>query len=1016
LRVLRIQENPTVLGPRLVPETLDPGTAFGTEPGGAVRFIAGGLRILRLANGGILTSAERFPGMPDAPSKSERLVRARALSIPSRLGGGSLFVVERTLLRSDTWLSTARPVYTSPSDIADVWLGMDRVYVRAKNGSHVAVDPRNGPLVDLGPWPRAPSVTSYQALDGWRAVVIADLRGAMASFDAGATWRPLDLPVDAQRVGAARLDPVSGEAVEVPVGAPVSGDFLFVQGSGAPAGVTPGGHENVRPCFALAADEPATEPVPCPSRDSAVEAAPTSGELAATKVFGQSSLLAAIEDGWPLGDGTVLVARDGALGRLRLSDGAWIGLRLDAFPPRPSRCHPLPMNTDVGFPTLGFACVEPRGKTSFYLAAEDLADPTGVRLVRQRAFDDARAVLSFGNGAIAVRGACEAGSSPAGPRYCVLSCGPDGAPHWAEIRAPAEAPDDRLLVSREGHAIFLSPPHGKLEDAHLTQVGSQKPVGLTFPEMAPEVRRAVESGVWLDGFEERAGGVFGGWVEASGTMLGVEVGEDGHVRVGAFVRDAGSPIASGRYGLGWSAARRAYQTTDGGMSWTSFGVPEPLAVPRERACGPIGCTAAGWIRVGWGTGELPAPELPAPVLPVYRTRPRDLDFECEPDRRVTRQEDLPAATPRPESGFYGLPPPAMRVEDQVVRADASSSLERGARLGVLARMFAWGPRTDDWTHMGRWAVQWSWPYGGSGDTHRTSAALAPFATLDAARRAILGNGPVNLSWSAAVGDEPTASLLMGKRFGVTPEITAMVALEADKNPTEIRRADGEPFADVDFAIHSGGHWYLVTREAKDEPRAAVVYRVDGSEAHEFARVPRAPFEGRAAPAPRLAHRTDGRAIGVVVDGQDGLRWVLPLDVETGGRGEPEPLGSADLADRSQLLPCTDEETGWVLDTTWNGATWSAKAHIDVGAGRTSFHLGYLFVRARLSAQRGCLEQLAGTYESDAEGDVSVARGRSGSAASGANRTSPGAEAHPGASLPVSVLQGHARYPLRCRAR
>jgi hypothetical protein len=989
--VWRAQADPTVLGPRLVPETLDPSTSFGTEPGGGARFIAGGLRVLRLPNGGILTSGERFPDSADAAN------RPKAFALPTRLGGGSLFVVEKTLLRSDSWLSEAHPIYTSPTDIADVWLGLDRLYVRAKNGSQVAVDPRRGAAPDLGPWPSAPSVTSYRALDGWRAAAIADLRGAVASFDAGATWRPIALPVEPQRVAAARVDPASGETYEVPAGAGVAGDFLFVRGP-----------EAAHQCFALLASAPAAKLSTCPSRDPPPEAAAVVPDPAALKVLGPSTLLAAVEDGWPIEDGTALVARDGALGRVRLSDGVVVALRLDAFPSKPSRCHPLSLLVDAGAPALGFACAEPRGKTVIYAS-----DPSRMELSAVKTFEGAREVLSFANGAVAVRGACEVavGESVEG-RYCVLSKRPDrsgGLPRWAEIRAPIDLHDDRLIVGSRGTIAFLTPPRGKIDDAHLTFLDrNAKPLKLAFPPVPPDVLRALETGVWLDGFEERDPGVFAGWVEASGAMLGVQVGEDGQVRVGTYVRDAGSPMVSGRYGLGWGA-NRGYQTTDGGMTWNTLELPKPLSpAPRERACGPVGCTAAGWIRVGWGPSGMHASELPSPTRFAYRPpRDLDLDLECEPI------EAMPPATPAPEVGFYGQLPPAARAEDEILRINASA-IDRSARVGAVARMFAWGPRLEDWAHVGRWSVQWLWPYGGSREVRTTSPSFAPFTTLDAARRTLAGPGS-STYWSVAFGDDATTALLIGKRPGVVPEVTGVLALEADRAPVELHRADGEPFADVDFAVRTGGHWYLVTEQANGEPRAAVVYRVDGAEAREFARVPRASLETRP-PMPRLARRTDGRAIGVVVEGQpspDNVRWVLPLDVETGVAGEPEPLGSADLGDRTKLLPCTDEDTGWALDTTWSGPSWSAQARVDLGRGRV-LNLKSLFVRVRLSTRQACVEEVSGT-EADAGDTVAVGAIRPGIA--GAASQAAGARAtHPRASLLVSVLQGHSRYPLRCHAR
>src|SRR5262249_35132933 len=160
--------------------------------------------------------------------------------------------------------------------------------------------------------------------------------------------------------------------------------------------------------------------------------------------------------------------------------------------------------------------------------------------------------------------------------------------------------------------------------------------------------RALRLGMWLDGFEERRPGVVGGWIEAGGAMLGVEIDLDGHAQHGPFIRDAGSPIVSGRYGLGWAASRRAGETTDGGVSWgaaarrrggvggvAGAGGPEPSAPPggvASRGGGPIGCSGAGWLRVGWGAragGARPPVEIPTPSHRAPRGA-ASLDLACEP--------------------------------------------------------------------------------------------------------------------------------------------------------------------------------------------------------------------------------------------------------------------------------------------------------------------------------------------------------------------------------------------------
>jgi hypothetical protein len=559
-----------------------------------------------------------------------------------------------------------------------------------------------------------------------------------------------------------------------------------------------------------------------------------------------------------------------------------------------------------------------------------------------------------------------------------------------------------LLVFEDGRIAVLTPPEGKLEGGTLVFLAPRRGSSpLVFPHLPADIERAVASGVWLDGFEERSRGVFGGWVDASGTMLGVQVGEDGDVVVGAYVRDQGQPMVSGRYGLGWSASRRGYQTVDGGMTWASMtGLPDALPGTRERACGPVGCTAAGWIRLGWGPTEVRVSEMPARPVPraaSYGTA-ADLDLECEP---------VDAPPPQAQS-FFGVPLPPTRAEDTAVRAESSSLVDRSVRVGPQARIIAWGPRSEDWARVGRWEVQWLWPYGGPHDVRSTLAAVAPFPTLDAARQRLLGTagafpGPIAVSWSTAAGDDPSDALLIGKRWG-TSEITSVLAVEAERAPIEVHRTDGEPFGNVDFALRAGGHWYIITAPSTSY-RPALLYRVDGAEAKELAQIPRTSTEAH----PRLARRADGRSLGVVVDGQPpgtAERWVMPIDLESGVSGQPESLGSADLRDRRQLLPCSDGAVGWTLDTPWgHQEPPAATARIDLGAGQPPFTLRNLYARVTLSSHDACVLRLSGAFAGDANASAHAP------ASVDANHATQSRT-----SLPVSVAQGQGRRNLRCREK
>jgi hypothetical protein len=155
---------------------------------------------------------------------------------------------------------------------------------------------------------------------------------------------------------------------------------------------------------------PASAPPPVQPPKPAPEA-PDKEDFDA-KTFGKRPLASAIEDGWPLTDGTAVVARDGALARVRLSDGALTELVQDAFPMKPARCHPVSLTRPNAVGAFGFVCGEPRGTTVVYAY-----DPLRGRLAEIKRFEKPRVVTSSGNGALAVRGSCaEDAEPPAAPR------------------------------------------------------------------------------------------------------------------------------------------------------------------------------------------------------------------------------------------------------------------------------------------------------------------------------------------------------------------------------------------------------------------------------------------------------------------------------------------------------------------------------------------------------------------------------------------------------------------------
>ena len=1074
--------DPTVRAARLLPETVDETQGYGNEAGGGLRAITAGLRVVTTREGAIVVAEDRLPQAPQL-----------TVALPERLGGGFLYVLGTTVWRADHWLDPARPIFSSLQGIQAIVPGLDRVYIRAQN-AYLAIDGKTGKVLDLGPWPASPFVSSYAAVDGWRAAAVTDLRGVVATFDAGATWRALDLPMDPRQVITTgdSLAVYGMENGRTESWFEVRGDGTIARLASAPreakGKITP--PTPTRPYFP--GGYPGAYPVPAPPPPSAATRTPTEprDEAAAdvgTRTFGKRPLAAAIEDGWPLTDGTAVVARDGALGRVRLSDGALTEVAQGAFPLKPSRCHPISLTRPTAIGAFGFVCGEPRGTTVVYAY-----DPLRGRLGELKRFDRPRVVTSSGNGAIAVRGPCaedgdpsatpreptrietktdggadggadggkeakdeasekervEAAAKPPAPEvhpYCVL--GHDNT--WREIHIRGDVGGERVIVLADGKIIVVSPPQGQTAPARLTLLDKGKATTLpvVFPKVTADIGRVLRLGVWLDGFEERKPGVVGGWIEAGGAMLGIEIALDGKATPGQFVRDAGMPFVSGRYGFGWTQSRRGFETIDGGMTWTSLELPEPLLPTNKverRACGPIGCLAAGWLRVGWGEAKkVSTPAAPAPYRASVSASPPQLALTCEttiPTMPVPAPPHAkippPVVTPpsRTISGrgsfgggppvlggiglgpggvtemppFFSQPGPTLRDSERGMPFTEVQELpERYPRIGGLARVYAWGPKTGDWDTQGKWQVKWLSPFAGWTEARSSLAVLPPQTILDYARSgspygygAFYGGG--SGIFLVATGDDTSHALLLARRparSDVTP-----IELEADRAPVEIHRADGEPFLEVDAVTRAAGRWFIATPPPPGGASpVTTLWQVDGSVARELVRVSRAALETGRPTGTKLARRSDGRAIGLVVDGQPtaerttATRWVLPVDLETGQLGEPEPLGYADLAGRT-LEACTDDLVGWVFDTALAGTT--VRTH--VGASTGSMHSVY--ARIRLTGSRACVERVAGMYDGQTpERAAQLTRAGGGR---GPLTSKPG-------EVLASAFAAQSRYALRC---
>jgi hypothetical protein len=963
---LPLRDDPTVRGVRLVPEDLHAAHVWGAEPNGGRRASVGGVRLL-VAGGAVQTAAERLPGAPSS-----------VVEVPERMGGGLLFLVGSQIWRSETWLDVPRPLLRTPSAVGDVFLGLDRAYLSMPGGTLAAFDPRTGAPEGIGALPAAPRMGRLAALDAWRAVAIGDFVGAMLTLDAGASWRPLDLagePVD--------VSTVTGSLVVRTLDASRQAETWEVEPDGQPLRL------GAQPTWVSARGPGVIGPLDLPATP-----------------LGPDSLAAAIEDGWPLADGTALVARDGTLARVRLDDGTVIEAAPGAFDLRPARCHPLSLATGSDPGAFGFVCGEAGGRTALFRWDSRLP---GLSEIRR--FAEPRQVLAFSNGALAVRGACDVdapgptGDAPTGDRaWCVMA--PSG--RWSERRFHGDGAERaRLVVLSDGGVALVLPPELDLATGRVTIAYGESAthVPLHFPLLRDDVARALLHGIWLDGFEERKRGVLSGWVDAMGAVVGVEIALDGTVRVGEYIRDAGAPVASGRWAFGWTASRRAFETTDGGMTWTKgIDVPEPITgagAGRERVCGPVGCIAAGWLRVGWSSASSTDVPVVAPPLWAPRTMrtPPPIRLECE--RLPVEQVGLVTAPNAPRAsfaqpafvgagaplpGFCGKPASPRPTDASAVVAEIDEGVGWPRRASPVGFVYTWGPDRGDWDKLGRWEIRWRSAWGGCG----SSTGPAPWSSQDAALRSLGRSGPSS-ALTLVGGDDPGRALLAVAR---RPAGFDLLALDAGRPPRPIHRADGDVFPDILSAVPFASRWYVASSSPPSQVGATVVWEIDGDSAREIGRLPRAGPEGHA--TLRLARRAGGRGLALIVEGRPdatmpGRMWLVTVDPSTGETRAPEALAPLDLGGRPPAA-CTGDEEGWEVEIPYGGPV---ELSLAPGAWLPAQSPT---ATLRLVGANACLERVVG-FASD---DATTAA------------VSPTGRLTGGRVLDVALVSRNARMPFRCR--
>lgn len=909
---------PFVTPSRIVPAALSASHLIGTPPDGSRRYLVSGIRILERPDGSREQAKIRLP---------EGLYRA--LDLPSRLGGGVLFVASAggtTLIyRAESWLGEPSPLARIQEASREIVAGFDRLYLRlARTDEWIALDPQSGDRVPLGSLPEGPKIGRMAFADAWRAVVVADLLGPLASFDAGASWQRVPI-----------REPVTAVVAQ-------DGELVLMTGEAR---------------YRL---DPQGELIREPSFHEGRSAKSKRSEASSIAHRPPERLFeAAIADGFPDSPETALLARGGKLSRVRLGDGAVVAENRRAYAAADGPCHSIALGEGAGF-----VCSASTGETSIYELGPELT----MRKVAR--FSIPRVALASANGGLAIRGGCgrELRDVEEGV-YCIRT----RAGEERELRLSAPSGDERVVVLADGRVAVISPPSDEGERGELSIWGTGGKIDRSVLLEWSEKASSHKSAIWLEGFEEREPGILSGWLDAGSEVRGIRLDFYGEIEVASEAVDMSSTIVSGPFALAiGSGSHRARESRDGGFTFSDVDLPANLPRGRveDRACSSVGCVVGGWMRIGWGEAEGETAISPEPSS-ISIDRARGLSLRCELTGQASDKLDLrgPSASPRSSVGsrarngrvslessswlpFRGTEPPRLSPGD--IGFDSGSDPTNHRLLAPL-RVYAWGPRASDWSRSGRVMARFEDRFRLDG-VHETEGTLGIFSSAEKASELLHPlSGPL-VSWSALLDPSGEAAVIFGCRSGRCSSFGA----EGGGRFTpfqgiEIRNPRGVSVARL------GESWFVMTAPERGGSEESELYRVDFGRARKVASFPRVTGPGE---GPRLVRRRNSGELGILVLGpaelDRGTRdwFVLPLDPE-GQLGPPLRLVGSHLSGDSPPPPCSHDDDGWLVDAQ---PSPSPMLRMSGRAGASAPSLTSNGVRLRLEGGRACVEALSAHAE------------------------------------------------------
>lgn len=937
---------------------------FQDRPDGSRRVIASGLRVVREADGSIHHGTEVMA-----------VDSARAIELPPRVGGGFLFVGERngeTLLwRSSIWTGALVPLTRVSERVEAIVVGFDRLYVELPLlPSWLAVDLDDGSVLDLAPLPPAPGYSSMAFADAWLGAVSTDVLGVLVTFDAGFSWHPVP--------GVDRRAVVSADRGSVTITTETEQLRLSADGT-LRRHASRSGNE-------LFAELGEARFGPAPERDE-LRPTPTQPPL-------PSALREAVLYGWPTRDGHALVMTNGALARVRTSDGQVQRFAGNVYPGY-EPCAALPL-----FDGIGFACnPSPHGTTLYRFVPPFSVEPV-------RHFERTRVVRPSGNGAVVVSGQCDERGTAEGANYCLLRR--DGKSDTLRVRGDAGV--ERVAVLRDGSVVVLVPPRLG-NDGSLTHIrdAEQSTVPLVLPE---EDEAFLEAGLWLEPLTEIEPGQLGTWVSGAKAYRGVTFGLSGKVASHAPAEGASTSrsVFSGAIAFEVTPSGLAYTTTNFGRAWAKLDAPPSLYPLDQRnalatlgpaprvGCSRVGCAYGPWLRVGFGsseldsaegdsaegdsaTGELHEAEVPARAQwnptsyfdwhpRCFATgragaTPRELERRLDrvaserprrgivagflPPLLVSNPEELPNTVFRPFHGSSG--PSATKA---TLRFDEGEDDAGGFRA------YAWALGASQWASSSTWQVRVADPFSHDG-IWATAPTFTPWPdSLTAAQLfGVKEQERGGADWAFHPDPvEPAGILRIGS--GLTAELHVL----GEERATQSFGA--APGGQLAGAVKVDGQWYYGQH--------------DGDEFRVFRLNPAGPSLVVVLPVSSnqrvtLVKSDDASSLGLLIRTRVGSWHLYPLDEEH----QPLwPLTVPREALNAAPPVCDENAPGWVVRALLplarlDGAPDAAPLEFEPDL--SSYRATRVVARVRVEEGRVCLSELAADLVQKAEREALPPRAR-----------------------------------------